>query len=124
MQLTAISPLLNLLAYYYATQEKQCAIAQTLIEKALKQDKQNPHFLDTQATIFYKQGNYKKALDILQKIASTNRNDFSIVKHLGKALYKTGQSTKAQKVMQHAAVLAKNKYEKNKIHKILISWKK
>ncbi|MDP3889281.1 MAG: hypothetical protein Q8Q25_01920, partial [bacterium] len=81
-------PLLNLLAYYYATKGKQLPKAQELITQTLKQDPNNPHFLDTQATIWYKQGNINKAYKLLSHLARNVPDDAMILIHLGKMYHK------------------------------------
>ena len=53
------APLLNLIAYHYADNNDNVK-AQELLDRALKIDSTNPHFLDTQALIYYKQKNYQK----------------------------------------------------------------
>ncbi len=66
---TDYAPLLNLAAYYFATKGKNLELAQKLLDKALKIDPKNLHYLDTKAKILYKQKKYKESLEILEKIA-------------------------------------------------------
>ncbi|OQA35024.1 MAG: tetratricopeptide repeat protein [Candidatus Dependentiae bacterium ADurb.Bin331] len=59
------APAYHLLAYYYATEEKNFATAQKYIDLALIHDKSNRIFLNTQARIWYKQKQYDKASDLI-----------------------------------------------------------
>lgn len=62
-------PLLNMLAHYYAEKGNNIKEAQNLMNIILEKEKNNPHFLDTQAYIFFKQKKYDEALHILHKLA-------------------------------------------------------
>ena len=116
-------PLLNLLAYYYATEEKNYTQAQNLLNTALKKDTYNPHFLDTQALIFYKQGNYAKALNLLTKITKQAPHDSTILIHLAKTNHKLNNAKQAQKTIALAEKHAHNKYEKTTSKKLALQWK-
>lgn len=83
------APLCNLLAYYYAGKGKELIKAQQLIEQALKTEPDNPHYKDTQARIWYKQGDYKKARLLLEPIATNMAHDNVITKHMKKILTHT-----------------------------------
>lgn len=116
-------PLLNLLAYHYATQSKDLKKAEELINMVLAQST-NPHFLDTKALILYKQKQYKKALHILQAIAPQAPDDFSLLKHLAKTQYRLGQKSKAKKTIKLALKVAHQDHEKNKANFIITQWNK
>ncbi len=89
------APALNLLAYYYATEEKDLKQAASLIELALKQDSNNPHYIDTQAVVLYKQHAYEKARALLESVAHVNPDDATIHLHLAKTYRKLGLNEKA-----------------------------
>lgn len=112
-------PLLNLLAYYYASKGKNLSQAQLLIKNALQRDPNNPHFLDTQALILYKQKNYTAAQNILLTIVQKAPNDYYILKHLGKTLYKTGNSTEARNALQKALLHTKDPRQHHKLTTLL-----
>jgi tetratricopeptide (TPR) repeat protein len=116
-------PALNLLAYYYATEGKQVAKAEALIEKALAKDGENPHFLDTKALVLYKQGKYQQALDILKPIAQAVPNDSTIMIHLAKTYRKLGNVTQACAILDNAKKCATNLYEQQTTTALLNQWK-
>jgi tetratricopeptide (TPR) repeat protein len=112
-------PLLNLLAYYYATKGNNLIEAQKLMKIVLGYDATNPHFLDTQAIIFYKQKKYTKALKLLEKVASAAPHDFTIQKHLGKTYNKLGKKQEASQSFKKAMTLAVNDRDKQNGEKLL-----
>ena len=81
----------NYLGYIYAEQGENLNIAEELLLHSLTIEPKNPHYLDSLAWIYYKQGNYKKSITLLlqtQKILSKNHNLLSeakttVMKHLG-----------------------------------------
>lgn len=89
-------PLLNLLAYYYATKGGNIIKGQQLIEQALKKDPYNPHFLDTQALIWLTNHSYEKALILLQTLIAQHPQDYYICIHYAQVLATTGKPAYAQ----------------------------
>lgn len=120
---TNYPPALNLLAYHYATETKNYAKASDLIEKALAQDKNNPHFLDTKAVILYKQKKYAEALALLERIAPQIPHDSTALIHLAKTHHKMGNVSQAVTVIHEAQKYAHNTYEKEKSALLLSQWK-
>lgn len=118
------APLLNLLAYYYAGKGNNISEAQKLISLVLHSDPKNPHFLDTQAYIFYKQKKYDQALVILHEIIQQVPHDTTIIKHLSKTLYKNNNHEQALTLLNNALQFTPHKHEKKKIKKICASWRK
>lgn len=121
---TEYPPALNLLAYYYATEGKQLGKASDLIEKALKKDKNNPHFLDTKAVVLYKQGKYRQALKILKPIAKAMPEDSTVLIHLAKTYRKLGDVTQACSILDNAKKCAVHPYEKQTSSALLSQWTK
>ena len=119
-KLSPYAPNQNLLAYIYTTKRKNVSRADTLIQEALKHDPDNPHFLDTQALILYKQGKFDQANQVLQKVASVCPTDFTVLRHLGKCYAKQGKQDKAIQTFAAAREIAKNDFERNKAE-LLIS---
>lgn len=115
-------PLLNLSAYYHATQTKQFDKAQELIEKALAKDPRNPHFLDTQATIWHKKKEFKKAYDTLVVIAQHVPQDSIIQYHLAKAAYHVGEIALAKTCVEKAITLSNNHHDKERYKNSLQAW--
>jgi len=115
-------PTNNLLSYYYATQGKDVEKAFELITRALKKDPLNPHYLDTQALVYYKQKKYTQSQEILEKIVHQEPKDSLIHKHLAKVLYKTGHNQKALKHLKNAISLTNSSQEKTKYQKLYAQW--
>ncbi len=114
---TNYPPLLNLLAHYYATKGKNLVYAQKLINDALAQDKNNIHFIDTQALIYYKQHQYTKAHALLVDIAE-QANDATILLHLAKTEYHLKNTNNARSIVKQAERIAQSDYEKQKINEL------
>lgn len=118
------APSFNLRAYYLATEGNNVAKAQEYFDKAYAQDRGNPHFLDTQAVIFYKQKDYEKALRLLQPIAQKLPQDGSILIHLAKTYDKLGQYENARTTIDQAQKYAHTPYEKKTSTMLALQWKK
>lgn len=116
------APLGNLMAYYYATKGNNLEKAQKLLHHALINNAHNIHFLDTQALIWYKMRDYKKAAQLLTNLAQQEPNDFFILKHLSKTYYKMGNVPEAIKFMEIACDKTYS-HEKNKCLLLLKKWK-
>jgi tetratricopeptide (TPR) repeat protein len=115
-------PLLNLAAYYFATNGNNIPKAQELLNSALAYDAQNPHYLDTQALIWYKQQEYEKAHKLLNTLANQQPHDFFIKKHLSKIEYKLGKKEHALTIMKQALTNACPLHEKQKCHQLVNRW--
>lgn len=75
------APLCNLLAYYYIEQDKELPKAHALIKDALAQEPKNPHYLDTQAYAWLKEGNIEQARTLLQTLKDREPADPCIQEH-------------------------------------------
>lgn len=117
------APLLNLIAYYYTTQENKLDQAQALITRALSKDSHNPHFLDTQAMIYLKQNKPEMALPILEKIAQIVPSDYTILVHLAQARHQTGKIEEAIKILEAAHLCAKKPHDTLESKLLLGQWK-
>ncbi|MFI5332684.1 MAG: tetratricopeptide repeat protein [Candidatus Babeliales bacterium] len=115
-------PLLNLLAYHYATQGSDLTKAQKLISKALGKQPHNPHFIDTQAVIYYQQTHYTKALELLQSAIKQVPLDIMVLKHMGQTYYRLGNHQKARETLTKALSVATTDEEKNMCTNLLKSW--
>jgi len=117
-------PAYNLHAYYCATKGKDLDTAQQLCQRAHTGDKHNPHFLDTQAVILYKQKKYDQAEKLLQALYDKNKTDSSILINLAKTQYKQGNKQEAHTSLARAEQYAKSAYEKKKIETLHTRWNK
>ncbi len=110
-------PLLNLLAYFYATKGKDLKKAQRTIDQALKYDATNPHILDTKALILYKQKEYESAHALLEEIIIQAPDDATILMHLAKVQHKLDNDSEALTNIEQAQIHAKYEHEKRSIQK-------
>jgi tetratricopeptide (TPR) repeat protein len=117
-------PAYNLHAYYCATKGKDLETAQQLCSKAHTGDKSNPHFLDTQAVIFYKQKKYEQAEKLLQALHENNKSDSSILMTLAKTQHKQGNEQEALASLSFAQQHARTDYEKKKLATLASRWNK
>lgn len=115
-------PLLNLLAYHYASQGKALAKAEQLVNTILRKEPNNPHFIDTQALIFYKQKKYEKALSLFQTALKKAPGDATILRHLGKTYYQLGKIDEALMHVKQALTMTPNTQEKAKCTNLLNTW--
>lgn len=84
LETTNYLPLLNLAAYYYAKKGNDLKKAQAYIIKVLEKEPANACYLDTQAVIYLKMGDNKKAKAILASIIKVAPKNPKIVKHYSK----------------------------------------
>lgn len=117
------APLLNLIAYYDATKGKNLERAQELIAHALSHDSKNPHYLDTQSLIWYKQKKFDDAIALLEPFANQCDHGCMVQKRLGKLHYAKGAYQDAKKYLLLAQETA-SAPEKLKIEKLIHSMEK
>ena len=119
---SSFAPLVNLMAYWYATDGNNLAHAQKLMQRIT--DREHPCYMDTQAMIYYKQHDYHKACQLLERSAQLAPDEPLIIEHLSNAYYKLGKNKQAIDTLQQAALLAQTEHEKNCYQQRLITWKK
>ena len=118
------APVLNLLAYYYATKTNDLEKAQALIEKALQLDPYNTHFLDTKAVVWYKQKHYTKAYELLVALEKQEPQDMHIKYHKAKVAYNLNNVTVAKETLNQVIALTSNEKEKAHYKARLARWNK
>jgi len=119
---TSFAPLLNLIAYYYVSIDKNDVKAQELMNTVLKHDRNNPHFLDTQALIYITQKKYDNALEILEKIAQKLPSDYTILMHLAQARHGKGEKQQALLTMRQAKRCATTECDKKECETLVDQW--
>ncbi len=82
---------LNYLAYMYAERGIRLAEALTMIKKAVELDPQNYAYLDTEGWVYFRQGEYTAAENLLQNAVDRNATDPTLHDHLGQAMEKQGK---------------------------------
>ena len=95
---------LNYLAYMFAERGVKLPEALTMIQKAVELDPQNYAYLDTEGWVYFRQGEYALAENLLQKAVDRNTTDPTLHDHLGQALEKQGKLKLAIAQWERAAV--------------------
>lgn len=98
---------LNNYAYYLSLRKTRLKDAERYSAKSLLLKPDEPTFLDTYGWIFYQQGIYEKALQLIQKAVSLEgpNADATLLEHLGDAYFKSGSPEKAVEQWKKAAIL-------------------
>lgn len=86
---------LNFLAYTLAERGNNLSRAGELVEKALKIRPDDGFYLDTRGWIYYQEGKYKDAVEVLGRAVAATGDDPTILEHHGDALVKTNSLKKA-----------------------------
>lgn len=86
---------LNYLGYTYADMGINLDEAEQLIRTALEQKPGDGYITDSLAWVYYKRGQYEKALPLLEKAASLVPDDPVVKEHLGDVYHKLGMTEKA-----------------------------
>jgi tetratricopeptide (TPR) repeat protein len=86
---------LNYLGYTYADLGIHLDQAETLIRKALEIRPDDGYIIDSMGWVYYRQGQYDKAVDYLERAAQLTDYEAIIAEHLADAYLKNGQPFKA-----------------------------
>ncbi len=87
---------LNNYSYYLALQKKDLAKAERMSGDAVKQEPDNPTYLDTYAWVFFQQGNYSLAKIYLKNaLDKGGRDSAALLEHYGDVLFMTGDIDEA-----------------------------
>ncbi len=92
---------LNFLAYLYAENDVNLDDALDLVTRALNKDPENPAYLDTKAWIFYKKGEYEKALDLQRKALSMAPDEKELREHMKAILQALGSEKSVDEVIKN-----------------------
>ena len=96
------SEALNFLGYTYAVQGIKLDTAESLIKRALQQKPGDGYYLDSLAWVYYKNGDYIKALATQKQALESISDDAVMFEHLGDILWKTGDFDPARQAWQKA----------------------
>jgi len=96
---------LNNYAYYLSLRKVRLADAEKYSAKSLLLKPDEPTFLDTYGWIFYQEGEYQKAVQLIEKAVKLegDKADATLVEHLGDAYFKAGNTEKAVEQWKKAA---------------------
>jgi tetratricopeptide (TPR) repeat protein len=93
---------LNYLGYTYADLGKNLDEAERLIKRALEYKPDDGYITDSLGWVYYKKGNYAKALETLKKAVDLVPDDPVILEHLGDAYLKAGDRDNARQAYERA----------------------
>ena len=111
---------LNFIGYTYAEKGIFLDKAEKLIKKALKIKPGDGYIIDSLGWVYFRKGQYKKALVKLEEAVILSPEDPVITYHLGDAYFKSNQPEKAVKMYKKALQLDPTKVEiKEKIESII-----
>ena len=96
---------LNYLGYSWLTQNKNVDEAVQMIYAAYQQSPYESHIIDSLGWIFFKLGNYPKAIEFLEYASSLSSGNAVISDHLGDAYWLGGRKNEAVFQWKHALVL-------------------
>lgn len=93
---------LNYLGYTYADMGVNLADAKDLVEKALEKKPGDGFITDSLGWVYFKMGDFNKALEILKKAVEIAPEEATILEHLGDAYLATGDAAAALKTYEKA----------------------
>jgi tetratricopeptide (TPR) repeat protein len=85
----------NYLGYLYAEKGINLEDAEFHVKKALEIKPEDGYYLDSLGWIYFQQGNYKKALDVLLRANELVPNEAVVLEHLGETYEMLGEVKKA-----------------------------
>jgi len=110
---------MNFLGYTYAVQNIELGKAEALIHRALILQPNNGYYLDSLAWVYYKTGNFAKAISTQAKALEKTPDDAIMHEHYGDMLWRHGDLQQARQAWKKALTLnSKHKQSvQNKINK-------
>ncbi|MGB3341979.1 MAG: tetratricopeptide repeat protein [bacterium] len=101
---------LNYVGYAYAEKNERLEYALELIDKALLIEPANGYYIDSRGWVYYRMGEYEKALEDMERAASIVE-DAVIFEHLGDVYIKLEKHDKAREAYKKALVYEPNSKE-------------
>jgi len=110
---------MNFLAYTYAIQGIKLGKAEALIHRALILKPDNGYYLDSLAWVYYKSGNFAKAIETQSQALKKVTEDAVMLEHYGDMLWQHGDTKAAREAWQNALKFKSQNAQtiKNKIRK-------
>lgn len=93
---------LNYVGYTYADKGIRLDEAKELIERALQKEPEDGYIMDSLAWVYYRQGEYVKALQVIRKALEIVPDDPVILEHCGDILQALGRLEEARKAYEKA----------------------
>ena len=86
---------LNYLGYTYAEEGRNLDEAEKLIKRALDIEPEDGFYVDSLGWVYYQKGDYKQAVEQLERAVNLTNSDPTITEHLGDAYRKLGKIKEA-----------------------------
>jgi tetratricopeptide (TPR) repeat protein len=102
------SQLLNNYGYSLSERGIRLDEAMRMAQKALVKDPDNGAYLDTAGWIYYRLGDFQKALEYILKAAATHPANAVVIEHLGDVYDKLGDKVKAAEAWERAVKIDPN----------------
>jgi len=93
---------LNYLGYTYAEQGIKLNEAEALIRRALAISPHDGFYVDSLGWVYYRRGDYDKAIEYLERAVALAADDPTIAEHLGDAYHQAGRNTDALRIYRDA----------------------
>jgi tetratricopeptide (TPR) repeat protein len=99
---------LNYLGYTYADMGVKLDEAEQLIRRAIQLEPNDGFYIDSLGWVYFKRGDYPRAIEYLERASELAGEDPTIVEHLGDAYSKTGRSDSAMQSYREALGTSKD----------------
>src|SRR4030095_11106883 len=93
---------LNYLGYTYAEMGVRLDEAESLIRRALDIDPDDGFYIDSLGWVYYQRGDYRKAIEQLERAVEIANDDPTVIEHLGDAYERLGNSGDALRAYRDA----------------------
>jgi tetratricopeptide (TPR) repeat protein len=105
-QLLKINPdhaaALNFIGYSLTEKGKDLDEAERLVNRALELDPESGAFLDSLGWLYFRRGDYQRAVDTLERAAALDPDEPLIIEHLGDAYRRTAKNSQAASAYRRA----------------------
>jgi tetratricopeptide (TPR) repeat protein len=105
---------LNNFSFYLAIRKQDLDRAERMSAQLIKNNPENPNYLDTHAWVLYSRGKYKEARKVIEKALSSGTATATHLEHYGDILFKLGETDAAVAQWEKARGLNANNEALNK----------